>query len=107
VVLFHLLLLSLLRLQRLPLVDVLVLVWLLKGHRALLLLLFEDVLCARPRSSIDHVRPVLPCVARKFLPPLDNEYTGIADLSSSILCKLEAVRAVILVFPAVREPGAA
>ena len=67
--LFHLLLLSLLRLQRLPLVDVLVLVWLLKGHRALLLLLFEDVLCARPRSSIDHMRPVLPCVARKFLPP--------------------------------------
>ena len=38
--------------------------------------------------------------------PLDNEYTGIADLSSPILGKFEAVRAVILVFPAVREPGA-
>jgi len=101
------LLLSLLRLQRLSLVDVLVLVRLLKGHRTLLLLLLEDVLGAGPRPSVDHVRPILPRVSRKLLPPLDNEDTGIADLSSPVLCKLEAVGAVILVLPTVREPGAA
>ena len=118
------LLLSLLRLQRLSLVDVLVLVRLLKGHRTLLLLLLEDVLGAGPRPSVDHVRPILPRVSRKLLPPaptiqsfcqtniyersspLDNEDTGIADLSSPVLCKLEAVGAVILVLPTVREPGA-
>ena len=66
---FHGLLISSLRLQRLSLVDVLVLVWLLKGNRALLLLLFEDVLCARPRTSVDHVSPILSCVTRKLLPP--------------------------------------
>ena len=38
--------------------------------------------------------------------PLDNEDTGIADFSSPVLCKLEAVRAVILVLTAVREPRA-
>jgi hypothetical protein len=100
-------LLSLLRLQRLALVDVLVLVRLLKRHRTLLeLLLLEDVLGAGPSPSVDHVRPILPGVSRKLLPPLDNEDTGIADLSSPILCKLEAVRAVILVLPTVSEPRA-
>ena len=125
VVLFHALLLPLLSLQRLPLVDVLVLVRLLKRHRTLLeLLLLEDVLGAGPRPSVDHVRPILPRVSRKLLPPattiqshcqtniyersspLDNEYTGIADLSSPVLCKLEAVGAVILVLPTVSEPRA-
>jgi len=107
VVVLHALLLPLLRLQRLPLVDVLVLVRLLKGHRALLLLLLEDVLGARTCASIDDVCPVLSRVPRKLLPSLDNEDTGIADFSSPVLCKLEAVRAVILVLTTVREPRAA
>ena len=61
-----LLLLSLLRLQRLSLVDVLVLVRLLKGHRTLLLLLFEDVLCTGPSPSIDNVSPVYCCLVFSF-----------------------------------------
>ena len=65
----HGLLISSLRLQRLSLVDVLVLVWLLKGNRALLLLLFEDVLCTGPSPSIDNVSPVFRCVPRQLLPP--------------------------------------
>ena len=77
VVVLHALLLPLLRLQRLPLVDVLVLVRLLKGHRALLLLLLEDVLGARTCASIDDVCPVLSRVPRKLLPSAIGQTSNI------------------------------
>ena len=70
-VLLLLLLLPLLRLQRLPLVHVLVLERLLnKGHDGtLLLLLLEDVLGAGPCARVHHVCPVLRGVSRKLFPP--------------------------------------
>ena len=66
------LLLPLLRLQRLPLVHVLVLERLLdgEGHNGtLLLLLLEDVLGAGACAGVHHVCPVLRSVSRKLFPP--------------------------------------
>ena len=70
-----LLLLPLLRLQRLPLVHVLVLERLLnKGHDGtLLLLLLEYVLGAWPCARVHHVCPVLRGVSRKLFPPEKEE----------------------------------
>ena len=70
-----LLLLPLLRLQRLPLVHVLVLERLLhKGHDGtLLLLLLENVLGAGTCARVHHVCPVLRSVSRKLFPPEKEE----------------------------------
>jgi len=104
------LLLSLLRLQRLPLVHVLVLERLLDGEGhdgTLLLLLLEDVLGAGACPRVHHVCPVLRSVSRKLFPPLDNEDAGIADLATSRLLELETLLTSILVLPTVREPRTA
>jgi len=86
---------------------VLVLVRLFKGgYRTVLLLLLEDVLGAGTSPSVDDVSPVLSCVPRKLLPPLNNKDTGVADFSSPVLGELETICAIILVLPTVREPRA-
>ena len=48
--------------------------------------------------------PVLASVGGQFLPPLDNEDAGIADLATSRLLELETLLASILVLTTVREP---
>ena len=61
-------------------------------------------LCSEEASSTYNYS-IITCINTFPISPLDNEDTGVADLSASILWKLEALGAVILVLPAVREPG--
>ena len=101
---------------------------LVRGHQAAAhlhsLLVLEDIFNSRSLSltnilvfvfvlilvfllpGVNHVGPVLAGVGWQFLPALDYEDTGIADLPDSGTLQLETTEAIILVLTAVCKPRA-
>ena len=67
------------------------------------LLLLDKTLGARTCSGIHHMTPIPLVVLGQFLPPLDQQHAGIADLAHPVLVKLEASSELILVLGAVCE----
>ena len=57
--------------------------------------------------GVNHVGPVLAGVGWQFLPALDYEDTGIADLPDPGTVQLETTEAIVLVLTAVCKPRAA
>ena len=86
-----------------PLVHVLV--W--SRHVAhFLFLVFEHILYPGPGPGVHHMVPVLVGVGGQLLPPLDDEDTGVADLTIPHILKLETANTVTLILFTVSETGA-
>lgn len=67
---------------------------------------FEFAVCALPENTtsqrskifLTYMLPILRTSRGQFLPPLDQKYTGIADLSLPLLIQLKATSKQQLVF---------